>query len=86
MSEPQAPKTLDGIRIIQDPAEQARAVGVYLARLEQFKIEATAIRHAAITEVLKKYGVTSTADQCGVSVSLVKAIRNRKPLEGERSE
>lgn len=72
-----APRTLEQLKAIEDPAERARAVKLYIARVEEFKREAQAVRTEAIRLVLESNGVTETAKLCDVSVSTVKLVRGR---------
>ena len=71
-----APRSLDQLKAIPDPAERARATKAYIEeRVEKARRDAIAIRDEAIRILLKSNGVTATANLCGVSVSTVKLVR-----------
>lgn len=71
----ETPRTLDALKAIADPAEQARAAKLYLERVAEAKRGAEEVRREAIRKVLEDHGVSATAELCGVSVSLVKLAR-----------
>jgi hypothetical protein len=71
----EAPRTLEQLKAIEDPAERARSVKLYIERVDKAKRDAQAVRTEAIRLVLKSNGVTATAKLCDVSVSLVKLVR-----------
>lgn len=69
-------KSLSAVKEVRDPAERSRAVTEYLSHLDRARDEAVKVRHSAIAEVLKHgAGPTEAARRCGVSVSLVKQVR-----------
>lgn len=71
----EAPKTLELLKEIRDPAERARAAKLYIERADSRKRDAIAVRDEAIRLLLKSNGPTATAKLCGVSLSLVKVVR-----------
>jgi hypothetical protein len=71
----EAPRNLDQLKAIADPAERARAAKAYVQRAEKAISDALAVRNEAILLVLGSNGVTATANLCGVSVSTVKLVR-----------
>lgn len=70
-----APRTLDQLKAIPDPAERARQAKAYVQRAEKAISDALVVRNEAIVLVLESNGVTATANLCGVSVSTVKLVR-----------
>lgn len=70
-----APRTLDQLKAIPDPAERARAAKAYIQRAEKAIRDALVVRNEAILLVLGSNGATATAGLCDVSVSTVKLVR-----------
>lgn len=76
-----APRNTDEIKAVKDPAERARAVAGYLARLDEKRSEATDLRRQAIADLLQANNrhdwnrPAVIAKACEVSVSTVKAVR-----------
>lgn len=70
----EAPRTLDELQAVQDPAAQALAAKLYIEQREQAIRDARRIRDAAIRRYSKDHSLTETAAACGVSVATVKVV------------
>jgi hypothetical protein len=68
---------LDQIRAISNADDRVGAAQQYVALHSEAVQEGLEVRDAAAREMIDAYGVTRTARQMGVSVSLVKQIRGR---------
>lgn len=78
-----APRTLEQIEELTDPIQRARAIGEYLERLEHKAADARKLRRDAIAAVLetsphRRTRPKALADEIGVSVSLVKNVRDSR--------
>lgn len=69
------PRTLDELRKVRGADARALAAKEYIAHALECAAEARKIRDAAVAEYRQEHSISKTAEACGVSETVVKAVK-----------